>query len=438
MSVIIGIRREDKNEWEKRTPLVPADAKRLIEESGLEIIVQPSMIRVYTDGEYGEAGCELSEDLSRAQVILGVKEVPVEFLLPGKTYIFFSHTVKGQHHNMPMLRKMKDLGCDLIDYEKITDEKDRRLIFFGKHAGIAGMIDSLWALGEKLHFAGIENPFYEMRLTHKYRDLPAAKEDVKFVARLIREKGVPPSLYPVVFGIAGYGNVSQGAQEILDMLPVVEIGAHELEHLDRRADISPHYVYKVVFKEKDMVVPKEPHHQFDLQDYYAHPKKYKGIFHHYLPHLTVLINATYWAEKYPRLITREFSHKMWKKSQHKLQVVGDISCDVNGGIEMNSHTTDSGNPVYMFDPISGNTVDGVKGEGFVVLAVDNLPCEISKESSDYFSSVLMNYIPKIGRCNFNAGVDNSCLPDEILKALILHRGKLTKRYEFMRDFLKLY
>jgi len=431
----IGIRKEDKNEWEKRTPLIPKDVKELITEHGIEILVQPSTIRVYSSGEYMEAGAEISQDISLSDIILGVKEIPTNLLLPGKTYVFFSHTLKGQHYNMPMLKRLLDLKCNLLDYERITDSKNRRLIFFGRHAGIAGMIDTIWALGEKLNEDGIENPFYEMRQTYKYRDLPAAIDDVKLIAKLIEKKGLPARIAPVVFGIAGYGNVSRGAQEILNLFTVIEIKPSELDKLGKWKGISLNHVYKVIFKEKDMAIPKDSKSKFELQDYYNHPKKYRGIFHNYLPHLSVLINAIYWTDKYPRLVTRDFTFKMWKKNHRKLQVIGDISSDINGGIEMNTHTTEPSKPVYIFEPITGNTKNGLTGDGFLVLAVDNLPCEIPKEASDYFSSILKNFIPTLARCDFSKEYDKLELSDELKKALMVHNGKLTRDYEYLKPYL---
>ncbi|MFP4499113.1 MAG: hypothetical protein ACLFQV_12965, partial [Vulcanimicrobiota bacterium] len=231
MAHIIGIRREDKNVWEKRTPLVPRDVDHIIDHLGIDVYVQPSNIRVYANGEYKEVGAKITEDLSPCEVIFGVKEMPINFFSPGGTYVFFSHTLKGQHYNMPHLKRMMDLKCNLIDYEGITNENDRRLIFFGRHAGQAGMIDSLWALGEKLKKEGVENPFYEIRQTYEYRHLKAAKDDMKLIAERIIEDGLPEELTPMVIGIAGYGNVSRGAQEVLDFLPVKEISPQELLEL---------------------------------------------------------------------------------------------------------------------------------------------------------------------------------------------------------------
>jgi alpha-aminoadipic semialdehyde synthase len=157
MDNIIGIRREDKNKWERRVPLTPAHVAQLIRDYTLRILIQPSTIRVFSDEEYTAAGAAVQEDLSPAGIVLAVKEIPVELLQPGKTYLFFSHTIKGQSYNMPLLRRLLELNCQLIDYERVVNEQNRRLIFFGEHAGMAGMIDTLSALGQRLAWEGLED-----------------------------------------------------------------------------------------------------------------------------------------------------------------------------------------------------------------------------------------------------------------------------------------
>jgi saccharopine dehydrogenase (NAD+, L-lysine-forming) len=159
MSIRIGIRREDKNVWERRVPVIPKHARQLQKDHGIKVWVQPSDIRVFPDAEFSQVGALVEEDLSACPVVFAIKEIPIRFFQPNRTYIFFAHVVKGQPYNMPMLKRVLELGCNLIDYEKVTDERGRRLIFFGRHAGLAGMIDSLWALGQRLDWEGIPNPF---------------------------------------------------------------------------------------------------------------------------------------------------------------------------------------------------------------------------------------------------------------------------------------
>jgi alpha-aminoadipic semialdehyde synthase len=288
MNLTFGIRREDKNKWEKRVPLVPYHIKKLKEKNNLEIIIQPSNIRVYSENEYEKAGAKIQEDLSSCPIIFAIKEIPIDFFEANKTYVFFSHTIKGQKYNMPMLKKMMNLRCNLIDYEKIENERGNRLIFFGRFAGIAGMIDTLWSLGQRLKSQNIETPFNKIKQTINYKDLPDAIKQIKELGKQIKEKGLPKSLSPIIIGIAGYGHVSKGCQEILDILPSKEISPKEIKKVIENP--SNYCIYKTVFKEKDMVEPISPKDSFELQDYYNNPQKYKSIFEKYTPDLTILMN----------------------------------------------------------------------------------------------------------------------------------------------------
>ena len=433
MSSIIGIRREDKNKWERRVPLTPKHIKEFKERYGIETIIQPSQIRVYPDSKYSDASAIVKEDLSSCPVIFAIKEIPLDFFQPKKTYVFFSHTIKGQKHNMPMLKKMMDLECSLIDYEKISDEKGRRLIFFGRYAGLAGMVDALWAFGQRLKSKGIKSPFNEIKQTIDYKNhLKEIKEHLSLIGKTIEKEGIPCSIVPVIIGFAGYGNVSKGAQEILDILPVKEITPKEIKTvLDNPSTNS---VYKVVFKEEDMVEPISASDQFELQDYYKHPEKYRSVFEQYVSHLSILMNCIYWNEKYPRLITKQFVKNSFDDN-FRLQVVGDISIDINGAIEFTEKVTTPDNPVFVYNPKADAIQDGYTGEGIVVLGVDNLPCELPRESSKEFSNALFPFILPVAQCDFSVDFNNLQLPPEIKKAVILHHGKFTPDYRYIDKFL---
>ena len=202
MAFTIGIRREDKNRWERRVPLIPEHVKEFKEKHGIETIIQPSQIRVYSEDEYTKAGAVVQEDLSNCPTVFAVKEIPIDFFEYGKTYIFFSHTIKGQKYNMPMLKKMMDLKCNLIDYEKIVDERGYRLVFFGRFAGLAGMIDTLWAFGRRLNSKNIDTPFNEIKQTVHYKSLNEIKEHLEKIGKKIQQNGLPESLTPLVIGFA--------------------------------------------------------------------------------------------------------------------------------------------------------------------------------------------------------------------------------------------
>lgn len=432
----IGIRREDKSEWERRAPLVPDDVKDLVAGHGIAVVVQPSANRIFPDEEYAAAGARVQEDLSPCRVIFGVKEVPPQLLLPGKTYVYFAHVIKGQPYNMPMLKRLLDLGCTLIDYEKVTDEKGRRLIFFGRHAGWAGMLDSLWALGRRLAWEGVPNPFTAIAQAHTYPDLQAARQAVQEVGHRIQQEGLPPTLAPLVVGFAGYGNVSRGAQEIFDLLPVREVEPDELGDLFE-GNGGRFTVYKVVFKEAHTVEPMSPGSDFDLQDYYAHPERYRARFPVYLPYLTVLVNAIYWEPRYPRLVTKADLTRLFSQTEHpRLRVIGDISCDIEGGIECTVKCTDPGNPVYVYDPLTEQITDGYAGKGVVVLAVDILPTELPREASVDFSAVLKQFAPVIACADYTVPFEELALPPEIKRAVIAYQGELTPNYQYLKRYLE--
>jgi saccharopine dehydrogenase (NAD+, L-lysine-forming) len=437
MKALIGIRREDKNRWERRSPLIPTHVRELIQNNPLEIWVQPSKLRVFPDEDFSREGAKLKKDLSPCRVIFAIKEIPLNFFRKGQAYVFFSHTTKGQPHNMPMLRKMVKLGCTLVDYEKIVNEKGQRLLFFGKQAGFAGMIDTLWALGQRLNYEKKKNPFSAIKQAYRYQSLAEAKEEIEKVGWEIHNHGLDRTLLPLVFGFAGYGHVSQGAQEIFNLLPFEEVEPEKIATFFEEKNYSAARVYKVVFKEKDMVKPVSQGQEFELQDYYDHPEKYRSIFDSHLPYLAVLVNCIYWTPKYPRFVTKKSLAKLYRMSKKPcLRVIGDISCDIQGSVEVTVRATDPENPVYVYDPIQDRVKDGIKGRGIVVMAIDNLPAEIPLESSVHFSSALKPFVAEIAKADFSRDFRDLKLPGSIKKAVILYRGKFTPHYEYLKEFIK--
>jgi alpha-aminoadipic semialdehyde synthase len=430
----IGIRYEDKYLMERRVALVPAHVKQLVEK-GIEIQVVPSAKRVFKDDEYRKAGAVLREEPLDADVVLGVKEMPIDYFQAHKTYIFFSHTIKGQPYNMPLLRNMMEHKINLIDYERIVDAQGRRLIFFGRFAGLAGTINSLWSLGQRLKRKGLNTPFLNLKQTHHYDSLEEAKAAVSVVGQEIALHGLPAEMAPVVVGVTGYGNVSKGAQEILALLPSVEISPADLLKLANRENIPSNVVYKVIFEEKHLGKPKEAGKSFDLQEYYHFPERFEGIFEQYLPHLTVLMNCMYWDDRYPRIVTKDYLETLWKTKNLKLEVIGDVTCDPDGSVEITHKGTAIEDPVFVYNPETREPVMGFDGDGVLVMAVDILPSELPREASQAFSDALIKFLPGLLEADFEVPFDQLQIPDPLKKAMILYHGELTPDYKHLEKYL---
>lgn len=436
MRARIGIRREDKGPWERRVPVIPEHVRCLVDEHALEVWIQPSGVRVFQDDEYVRAGARVEEDISGCPLVLGVKEIPSHLFQPGHAYVFFAHVIKGQPYNMPMLRRLLQQRCHLIDYEKVTDEQGRRLIFFGRHAGLAGMVDTLWALGRRLDWEGIANPFSVLKQTHQYSSLAEAQAAVSCTGERIEREGLPDSLAPLVCGFAGYGNVFRGANEIIELLPVREIEPQDVASVAQGSDYARDVLYKVVFKERHTVEPRSQGSEFELQDYYQHPERYRSRFRNYLPHLTLLVNCVYWEAKYPRLVTKADLRQLYGGAEPpRMRVIGDISCDIEGAIEATIRSTEPGSPVFVYDPFDDSAIDGIEGRGPVVMAVDILPAELPREASIDFSSVLVGYVPALAQADYSVPFERLDLPPEIKRAVIAYQGELTPDYRYIEDYL---
>ena len=241
---------------------------------------------------------------------------------------------------------------------------------------------------------------------------------------------------PIVFGFFGYGHVSQGAQEIFDILPVETVRPVDIPKLFEGGERSHRNLYKAVFHEEDMVRPVDPSRPFDLQDYYENPQNYRPVTEDYVPYLTVLVNGIYWTPKFPKYVTKPFLKKLYGGGERpRLRVVGDITCDINGSIECTVQPTDSESPVYVYDPARDAAVPGFEGPGPAVLAVYNLPAELPLESSTYFSGKLKEHIPALLAARFDRPFAECGLPDVLRRAVIVYRGELAPDYAYLGQYL---
>jgi saccharopine dehydrogenase (NAD+, L-lysine-forming) len=219
-------------------------------------------------------------------------------------------------------------------------------------------------------------------------------------------------------------------------LPTAEIQPADLARVANDPNASRNVVYRVTFNEEHSVEPIAAGAHFDLQEYYQHPERYRSCFEQYLPYLTVLMNSNYWDSRYPRAVTKEQVRKLFSRPQPPcLRVIGDVSCDVEGGIECTVKSTEPGEPVYVYDPDSGAATMGVAGRGPVILAVDILPSELPREASEYFSDILGPFIPAIAQADFSAPFEKLNVPPEIRRAVILYHGELTPDYQYIAKYL---
>ncbi len=431
----IGIRIEDKYKMERRVALIPNHVKK-ITSADINFIVESSKKRIFTDEEYSNAGAKITKSLADASIIFGVKEMPIDFFENNKTYLFFSHTIKGQEYNMPLLKRMIEKKINLIEYEKITNEDGNRLIFFGRFAGLAGMINSFWSYGQRNKVLGIETAFSNLKQSHKYSSLDEAKEALKEVANTIEKEGIPQELAPLTVGITGYGNVARGAQEIIDLFNNKEISPKELLELRKNGNYDNKTIYKVIFKEEHISKPKDINFNFELQHYYNNPEEYENDFEQYVSEISILMNCMYWGPKYPRIITKDFLKELFKRSDNKLRVIGDVTCDPDGSIEATHMGTFIEDPVFVYNTETREPSMGFEGEGLLIMAVDILPSELPREASIGFSNALSPFVEDLAKTDFSQDFENLNIPAPFKRALILHNGNFTPNFKYMEQFIK--
>ncbi|CAG8612807.1 10909_t:CDS:10, partial [Funneliformis mosseae] len=428
----IALRREDKSRWERRVALIPDDVSKLIKETGVKVYVQPCNKRVFNDEKYLKAGAIVQEDISDADIIMGIKEIPIKNLIPNKTHVFFSHTHKGQKYNMPMLQEILDKKVRLIDYELMTNENKKRLVLFGIHAGYAGMIDGLHGLGLRLLGMGYNTPFMHVSMSHSYKSLDDANSSIKRVSESIVDEGLPKSFGPMTFVFTGTGNVSNGAQVIFKNLPHEYVKVKDLKECTLAShNYGNKKVYGCQVELHDYLIHKNKGTFVSKSDYYANPNQYVSEFHTKIaPYTTMLIHGSYWDSRYPRLLTNEHlkAIQMDPNNKYRFLAVADISCDIKGALEFLSHSTTIDDPFYYVDLVNNKEHKNDEGKGTQIMAVDILPTEIPFESSKHFSKSLYPLMSDL--------IDGKFDQNPVLAgATIAKDGELTESHQKLYDLL---
>lgn len=396
----IGVIRETKNPPDKRVPLSPEKCAKLKQNfPEVELVVQSSEIRAFKDKEYSELGINIVKDVSDCDVLLGVKEVKKEKLLPNKTYFFFSHTIKEQPYNRDLLQRMLDLKIKMIDYETLTYPKNGRILGFGRYAGIVGAYNAFLAFGKKSNS-------YNLKPANECHDYKELKQELK--------KVMLPNDYKII--ISGDGRVGKGAEEIIHA-----IGIYEVSPLDFLTSTRSEPIYtKLSIKEYNKRKDGQP---FTKGDFYKNPELSESNFKRFSDIGDMYIACHYWDANAPFIFSREDI----KADSFKLKIVADISCDIDGPVASTLRPSTIEEPLYGYDPKTESEVDFMNKNAIGVMAVDNLPCELPRDASeDFGNELLTKVLPSL------IGEDTDTL---IERASICENGELTSYYSYLQDYV---
>ncbi|XP_013180975.1 PREDICTED: alpha-aminoadipic semialdehyde synthase, mitochondrial [Papilio xuthus] len=441
---VIAIRREDQSVWERRAPFSPANVSRLVRQ-GVKVIVQPSNRRAYPMQSYLNAGAIIQEDISEASVIFGVKQTPIDLLIPNKTYCFFSHTIKAQEANMPMLDAILAKNIRLIDYEKLMDDAGNRVVAFGKYAGVAGMINILHGLGLRLLALGHHTPFMHVGPAHNYRNSSMARQAIRDAGYEVALGMMPKSLGPLTFVFTGSGNVSQGSQEIFQELPHEYVPPEMLRKVAEHG--SPNKIYGCEVRRRHHLVRKNGG-GYDHQEYEEHPERYISTFAQTIaPYTSVLVNCIYWAVDSPKLLTIPDakhlflpSHTPWLPKSvgapalpHRMLAICDISADPGGSIEFMNECTTIDTPFCLYDADRNKDTKSFKGPGVLVCSIDNMPTQLPRESTDFFGDLLYPYADDIMSSDATKPLEAHEFSPVVQGAIITSNGKLTPSFEYINE-----
>ena len=398
----IGVIREEKVPADKRVPLVPEQCKLLMEQyPSVEVVVQSSNIRCFSDDEYKNTGIRVVDEVSDCDVLMGVKEVPKDKLIADKTYFFFSHTIKKQPYNRDLLREVLKRNVTLVDYEVLVGTDKLRIIGFGRFAGLVGAYNSLLTYGKKYGY-------FDLKPANQCKDFNELKEELSKI-----------KIPPVKIAMTGSGRVAKGVKEIMEIAGIKQVTVEE--YLKNDAPDQPVYVQLFVYDYNKHKDGKE----FERQHFYSHPEEYENSFKRFIPHTDILISSAYWDPNAPVM----FENDDMKSDDFRIKVIGDITCDIKGSIPSTVRATSIEGPCYDYDPYTESEKPAFSDDKLVtVMAVDNLPSELPVDASrDFGESLVNNVIPHL------LGGDE----DEIIaKATIAKGGKLTKYFEYLRDYVE--
>jgi alanine dehydrogenase len=396
----LGIIREGRLPPDKRVPLTPLKCQETLAAfPEVEIVVQPSTVRSYSDQEYLNLGIPVQEDLSDCAILMGVKEVPVAELLPDKTYLFFSHTIKKQPHNQKLLQAVLQQNITLIDYELLTTDKGERIVAFGYYAGIVGAYNGIKTFGRKWNL-------FDLKPAWQCVDMADVEEE------FFKVKALPP----IKIALTGGGRVATGAMEVLDRMGIKKVSVFDYLYKE-----FPEPVYAQL-RSSDYNTRRDGK-VWDTQDFYAHPREYQSTFGKFSAVTDLLLAAAYWNPAAPRL----FTPAEMQQPEFKINTIADITCDIDGSIPSTKRASTIQEPVYDYNPHTGELEPAFNQPGNItIMAVDNLPCELPRNASRDFGRQLIDAVfPHL------FGADEQGI---IQRATIARGGRLMPRYAYLQDY----
>jgi alanine dehydrogenase len=397
----IGILRETKIPADNRVPLSPAQCRTIEDEfPGTKVVVQPGNGRCFSDNAYLDEGISVTNNLSDCDVLMGVKEVNPGRLIVGKTYFFFSHTIKKQCHNKDLLKAVLKKRIRLVDYETLTDSKGVRIIGFGRWAGLVGTFTGLRAFG-------IRNELYRLPLPLECNGL----EDMMNKASAVH-------LPPVRIAVTGDGRVAGGSEEMMNAFGIPKITLED--YLSKKVFKTPVYVQL----DPEKYNTHKTEQPFNLHRFFSNPEEYISNFGRFCSTTDLLIMAAYWDPRAPVLFTPD----QMKDDNFSISVIADITCDLNGSVPSTIRTTTFQDPYYDFNPQTGKEETAFSSPGNItVMSIDNLPCGLPVESSlDFGQNLIKNVLPLL------LYGDNESI---IARATIAEEGKLTANYAYLSDWI---
>src|SRR6056297_44891 len=394
-----GIIKERKNPPDRRVVLSPEACQKVLSAyQEAQIIVEPSSIRTFSDADYEKAGLTVAPKMEECDVLIGVKEVPIANLIPNKKYFFFSHTIKKQPYNRDLLQAILEKNIELYDHEVITNEKEQRLVAFGRYAGIVGAYNGFRAYG----------------LKYRLFELPKAEtlaDQQELISELKKIK-----LPNIKVLLTGRGRVGNGSREMLDGMGMRRVNVTEYLEENFQEPVYCQIDASEYNKRKDGV-------RGNKADFFANPQEYKSNFFRFAKVTDFYIAGHFSGQGAPYLYTRRDA----KHPDFKIRVVADVSCDIDGPVATTIKPSTIADPIYGYDPHTETETDYMSPDAIAVMAVDNLPCELPRDASVGFGDAfLKNVIPAF----FNDDKQGV-----LHRARMTQNGTLTERYSYLQDFV---